>query len=304
MEITIGNKYKLGRRIGEGSFGQVYIATDSETNEEFAVKLENISQRKKKKLDFEYKCLKHLQNNTMPKVMYYGQEGDYHVLVMELLGPSLEDLFQFCQKKFSLKTGCLLADQMLTCIEHIHENDLVHRDIKPTNIVMGLGARYNVVNIIDFGLAKRLTNSKTSKHISFRDHLNMVGTPLFASINAHLGKELSRRDDLESILYCLIYLIKGELPWSKKCNSATTEESRLEEVKNIKLSTPVEQLCYTLPPEFRTFLTYCQSLQFTDRPNYTYLRQLFKDLYRKQRFSVDYEFDWNSKRDDFFSKFN
>ena len=103
--------------------------------------------------------------------------------------------------------------------------------------------------------------------------------------------------------YCLIYLIKGELPWSKKCNSATTEESRLEEVKDIKLSTPVEQLCYTLPLEFRTFLNYCQSLQFKDRPNYTYLRQLIKDLYRKQRFSADYEFDWNTKRD-LFSKFN
>ena len=304
MEITIGNKYKLGRRIGEGSFGQVYIATNSETNEEVAVKLEHISQTKKKKLDFEYKCLKHLQNNSMmPKVMYYGQEGEYHVLVMELLGPSLEDLFTFCQKKFSLKTGCLLADQMISCIEHIHENDIVHRDIKPTNVVMGLGVRYNVVNIIDFGLAKRLTNSKTSKHISFRDdHKHLVGTPLFASINAHHGIEISRRDDLESILYCLIYLIKGELPWSKKCNSATTEESRLEEVKIIKLSTPVEQLCYTLPPEFRTFLNYCRSLQFKDRPNYAYLRQLIKDLCKKQRFSADYEFDWNAKRD-LFSKF-
>ena len=132
---------------------------------------------------------------------------------------------------------------------------------------------------------------------------NMTGTCRYASINTHGGIEQSRRDDLESILYCLIYLIKGELPWSKKCNSATTEESRLEEVKNIKLSTPVEQLCYTLPPEFRTFLTYCQSLQFTDRPNYTYLRQLIKDLYRKQRFSVDYEFDWNAKRD-LFCKLN
>ena len=296
MDITIANKYKLGRRIGEGSFGKVYIAKDSETNEEVAIKLEQVCKRKKKRLDFEYKCLKSLQNNRMPKVMYYGHEGEYRALVMELLGPSLEDLFNFCQKKFSLKTACLLADQMLTCIEHIHENNLIHRDIKPTNIVMGLGARSHVVNIIDFGLAKMFRNPNTSKHISFCDQKKMKGTPLYASINAHLGMELSRRDDLESIMYCLIYFIKGELPWSEY-NPATSQQSRLQEVKVIKLSTPIEQLCHTLPSEFRTFMTYCQSLQFKDRPNYTYLHQLIKNLVRNQGFSANYDFDWNTKRD-------
>ena len=227
--------------------------------------------------------------------MSYANVGEYHILVMELLGPSLEDLFQFCQKKFSLKTACLLAEQMLTSIEHIHENNLIHRDIKPTNLVMGLGAKSHILNIIDFGLAKQFRNPRTSKHISFTSdhHKDVIGTPLYASINSHLGMELSRRDDLESIVYALIYFVKGELPWSES-NPPISKKSRLQEVKDIKLSTSIEELCHTLPSEFRTFMTYCQSLQFEDKPNYVYLRQLIKDLVRNQRFSAHYDFEWNT----------
>ena len=230
--------------------------------------------------------------------MSYANVGEYRILVMELLGPSLEYLFKFCQKKFSLKTACLLAEQMLTSIEHIHENNLIHRDIKPANLVMGLGAKSHILNIIDFGLAKRFKNPETSEHISFTIdyHREMIGTPSYASINAHLGMELSRRDDLESIMYCLIYFIKGELPWSE-FKPSISKKSRLQEVKNIKLSTSIEELCHTLPSELKTFMTYCQSLQFEDKPNYVYLRQLIKDLVRNQRFSAHYDFDWNTKRD-------
>ena len=298
MDVTIGNKYKLGRRIGEGSFGKVYLAKDSETNQEVAIKLEHVSTKKKRTLYFEYKCLKILQSDRIPKVMYYGHEGEYRTLVMELLGPSLEDLFQFCQKRFSLKTACLLAEQMLTSIEHIHENNLIHRDIKPTNLVMGLGAKSHILNIIDFGLAKQFRNPRTSKHISFTSdhHKDVIGTPLYASINSHLGMELSRRDDLESIVYALIYFVKGELPWSES-NPPISKKSRLQEVKDIKLSTSIEELCHTLPSEFRTFMTYCQSLKFEDRPNYIFLHQLIKDLVRTQGFSSNFDFDWNTKRD-------
>ena len=175
---------------------------------------------------------------------------------------------------------------------------LIHRDIKPANLVMGLGAKSHILNIIDFGLAKRFRNPETCEHISFTIdyHREMIGTPSYASINAHLGMELSRRDDLESIMYCLIYFIKGELPWSE-FKPSISKKSRLQEVKNIKLSTSIEELCHTLPSELKTFMTYCQSLQFEDKPNYVYLRQLIKDLVRNQRFSAHYDFDWNTKRD-------
>jgi serine/threonine protein kinase len=146
-------------------------------------------------------------------VHWFGVEGDYNCMVMDLLGPSLEDLFTFCKRKFTLKTVLMIADQMIQRIEFLHNNHFIHRDMKPDNFLSGIGKKQHVINLIDFGLAKRFRDPKTGEHIPYRDNKSLTGTARYASVNTHLGIEQARRDDLESIGFILVYFLKGTLPW-------------------------------------------------------------------------------------------
>jgi serine/threonine protein kinase len=147
-------------------------------------------------------------------VHYYGVEGDFNVMVIDMLGPNLEALFQFCDKKFSLKTVCMLGSQCVTRMEQFHAKGFMHRDIKPENFLMGIGKKSHICYSIDFGLAKRYIDPKTGKHIQFKDNRGVTGTARYASLSAQMGNEQSRRDDLEAVGYVLCYLIKGgKLPW-------------------------------------------------------------------------------------------
>ena len=144
---------------------------------------------------------------------WFGVEGDYNAMVMDLLGPSLEDMMTFCKRKFSLKTVLMLADQMIQRIEFLHNNHFIHRDMKPDNFLVGISKKQHIVYLIDFGLAKRFRDPKTGEHIPYKDNKSLTGTARYASVNTHLGIEQSRRDDLESIGFILIYFLKGTLPW-------------------------------------------------------------------------------------------
>ncbi|RDX58699.1 Casein kinase 1-like protein 2, partial [Mucuna pruriens] len=284
MEPRVGNKFRLGRKIGSGSFGEIYLGTNIQTNEEVAIKLENVK-TKHPQLLYESKLYKILQGGTgIPNVRWFGVEGDYNVLVMDLLGPSLEDLFNFCTRKLSLKTVLMLADQMINRVEYIHSKSFLHRDIKPDNFLMGLGRRANQVYAIDFGLAKKYRDTSTHQHIPYRENKNLTGTARYASMNTHLGIEQSRRDDLESLGYVLI------LPWQGL--KAGTKKQKYEKISEKKVSTSIESLCRGYPSEFASYFHYCRSLRFDDKPDYAYLKRLFRDLFIYEGFQFDYVFDW------------
>lgn len=240
---------------------------------------------------YESKLYRILQGGTgIPNVKWFGVEGDYNVLVMDLLGPSLEDLFSFCNRKLSLKTVLMLADQMINRVEFVHSKSFLHRDIKPDNFLMGLGKRANQVYVIDFGLAKKYRDTSTHQHIPYRENKNLTGTARYASVNTHLGIEQSRRDDMESLGYVLMYFLRGSLPWQGL--KAGNKKQKYEKISERKIATSTEALCRGYPTEFASYFHYCRSLRFEDSPDYQYLKRLFRDLFIREGFQFDYVFDW------------
>ncbi|KAL6523485.1 Casein kinase 1-like protein 3 [Orobanche gracilis] len=290
MERIVGGKFKLGRKIGSGSFGEIFLATHIDTFEIVAVKIEN-NKTKHPQLLYEAKLYNILQGGSgIPSIKWSGVNGDDNVLVLDLLGPSLEDLFVYCGRKFSLKTVLMLADQMITRIEFVHSKGFLHRDIKPDNFLMGLGRKANQVYIIDFGLAKRYRDSTTNRHIPYRENKNLTGTARYASCNTHLGIEQGRRDDLESLGYVLLYFLRGSLPWQGL--KAATKKQKYDKICEKKLSTPIEVLCKSHPVEFASYFHYCHSLTFDQRPDYGFLKRLFRELFAREGLEFDYIFDW------------
>ena len=210
-------------------------------------------------------------------------------MMMELLGPSLEDLFDIYNYKFTLKTILSLGDQMLSRIEFLHSRHLIHRDIKPDNFLMGIRKNKSIVHICDFGLCKQFRD-KNGKHIPFKEGKAMAGTARYASINSHLGFEQSRRDDLESLTYSLIYFSRGSLPWMN--TKAETRQEKQNKILQIKLNSTVNVLCDKLPKEFIEFVNYIKNLVFDDKPNYQHLKTILVTIYENFHYNYDTIYDF------------
>mmetsp|Transcript_21463 Transcript_21463/g.36332 ORF Transcript_21463/g.36332 Transcript_21463/m.36332 type:complete len:428 (-) Transcript_21463:192-1475(-) len=290
MELRVGKKFKLGRKIGSGSFGDIYHGTNMTTGEEVAIKLETVK-TKHPQLLRETKIYRSLNGVVgIPSVRWFGVEGDYNVMVIDILGKSLEDLFNDCGRRFNLKTVLILADQLLCRMEIIHTKCYIHRDIKPDNFLMGRGTRRHMVYVIDFGLAKMYRDPRTHRHVPYKEGKNLTGTARYASINTHMGIEQSRRDDLESLGYVMMYLLRGSLPWQGL--KATTKKQKYDRILEKKISTSTEVLCKNCPSEFRAYFEHVKGLRFDDRPDYDYLKRLFRELFFRKGFSYDNMYDW------------
>ncbi|KAG5445681.1 Casein kinase I isoform alpha [Clonorchis sinensis] len=292
-QFMIAGKWKLVRKIGGGSFGDIYLGHNVATGEEVAIKLEPSTARHPQ-LFYESRVYRILQNGVgIPRVYWFGTDGPdnrYRAMVMDLLGPSLEDLFTFCGRRFTMKTVLTLAEQMLWRIDYIHNKSLIHRDIKPDNFLMGIGPHCNRVFLVDFGLAKKYRDHRSRCHIAYREDKNLTGTARYASINAHAGIEQSRRDDIESLGYVFMYFLRGHLPWQGL--KAHTKKQKYERIYEKKLTTSPEQLCKGYAVEFEKYLHYARSLKFDGAPDYPYLRGMFRRLFQSLNYALDYVFDW------------
>ncbi|RXW18729.1 hypothetical protein EST38_g7127 [Candolleomyces aberdarensis] len=253
------------------------------------------NQGKQKHLSYETNAV--LIESWRDAIYHFGQEGLHNILVIDLLGPSLEDLFDMCGRKFSIKTVCMAAKQMITRVQTIHEKNLIYRDIKPDNFLIGRPASKgsNIIHVVDFGMAKQYRDPKTKQHIPYRERKSLSGTARYMSINTHLGREQSRRDDLEALGHVFMYFLRGSLPWQGL--KAATNKQKYEKIGEKKQTTPIKELCDGFPEEFAIYLNYVRKLGFEETPDYDFLRELFTKVMRSSGDVDDGVFDWNLLND-------
>ena len=287
-----GDRFEINREIllGKGSFGEIYLANDLLSNSKVALKLDKKISSSAKQLRKEKVVLESLSSEDgFTNLLGYGKFGDINYIAMEVLGPSLSQLFEFCGGHFSLQSVLLIAIQSIELIEILHSKQFIHRDIKPDNFLIGVESKENKIHLIDFGLSNMYKNDN-GEHITYKENKSLTGTARYASINNHMGIEQSRRDDLESLGYMIIYFLKKSLPWQGI--NDTKKLVKYDKILKKKLSTSTEILCLDLPIEFCMYLNYVRALRFNERPNYMYLKGIFSELLFIFYLSP-FLFDWN-----------
>ena len=297
MNNIIDDKFEFFPHIplGNGAFSTVFASRDlTDTNKLYAIKFENSLLSNKLKLEKDIYDIMYGAEG-FPIVYTYGTTKTSNYLVMDRLGPSLKELFGYCNFHFSLQTICLIAIQALTRIHDLHfKSGYIYNDIKPDNFLIGLN-QTNMIYLIDMGNAKpfRIYNFTTNKveHIPYKDNISPItNITRFSSINHQMGIETSRRDDLESLGYMLIYFANGSLPW--KGGSKSNSEDKFNQMLEKKMSIPIEVYCKELPIEFSIYMSYVQNLRFNEKPDYNYLKNLFAKLLFGS-YIEKFFFDWN-----------
>ncbi|KAM0673547.1 hypothetical protein GVAV_002922 [Gurleya vavrai] len=289
--------YELIKKLSSGAFGEIYLALDNKTNKEVAIKIDKTSKQRQTQHEYKMYMLFRKRNSNIISTIYDYGKIDFknelrYAIVIERLGMSIEEIFKHCNRKFTLKTVLMLADLMISRVEYIHYQHHVHRDLKPDNFMFGRQPhnRKNLY-IIDFGLCKQYRSTVTYSHVPFGDGRSLIGTARYCSLNVHLGIEQTRRDDLESIGYCLIYFLKGKLPWQ---GFVGTKEEKYKKIKKAKEEISITELCEGLHECIYEYMIYVRSLSFSATPDYVYLRELMTNALRQQKFRYDYIFDWDN----------
>jgi len=287
------SKYKLIKKLGEGSFGKVYKAEYN--SKYYAIKFEQ-REGGQDLLKNEATIMSYLKGNPhIPKAHSYGFSGNYNIFVLQLLAKSLEDVFNERQK-FSLKTGAMLAFQMIEVLKYIHSKHIIHRDIKPDNFVLGSDEYNAYLYLVDFGLAKKYRSSKTLKQNPYMKKKKLTGTARYASIHAMEEMEQSRRDDLEAVSYVIMYFIRGNLPWQGL--KLKSNEDRYQKILEKKKEISTEELCAEYPKVFYEFVKYSKGLKYSEEPKYDELKKNFVNWvvnHEKEKF--DYIYDWTTEED-------
>ena len=289
LNTVFFNKYRLVEKLGEGTFGMIFKCESSDGL--CAFKFEKKRPNKRSLLKMESDAMIALKGPGIPRIISYIEEGDYNIMIMELLGKSLEGLLKASpDKKLSLKTVCLLGIEMLKILKDIHDKHFIHRDIKPDNFAIGY-SNPKTIYLLDFGLAKKYRSSKTLEQKPMMKNKKLTGTARYASINALKGYDQSRRDDLESVGYVLAYLLRGNLPWQGIV--VKTKEEKYAKILYKKQYITPEQLLDGYPSELVNYLKYCKYLDYEQEPDYNYLTGLFVNIIKNElKEEIDYKYDW------------
>ena len=288
LSSTFFKKYQPIRKLGEGSFSVIYEGKNIKTGDKVALKLEQ-----KKELQFlknEACYLYTLRNGPgIPKIISFGITKYYNILIEPLLGTNLYNLFNQNNKQFTLKDICLISLQCLTQFEFIHSKGIIHCDIKPENYTIGEKDE-RIIYLIDFGLSKKYRSDKTKNHIQFRLTKTMIGTARYASRNSLTGKQLSRRDDLESFCYTILYFLTKKLPWQGIKAKTLTE--RYKKIYYKKMDLKKWEKFNEIPLQIQNFIIYVKNLKFAEDPNYKLMKSFFIDLMKEEYIENDRNFSW------------
>lgn len=290
-----GDIYQVEARIGGGAFSEVYRVMNRKDGKKFAAKFEDVKSNHQE-LYAEHKILLrvHQEGNVVgfTKQYYYGVTNSMNMLVIDLLGDSLEEKLEFCGGKFSMKTTLMVGDQILKRIEHLHKVKVIHRDLKPSNLLVGTGIQSQTIFLVDFGKAKKYMDSE-DVHIKMKNNKLPVGNVRYTSVNADKGHDQSRLDDLEALIYILIYFLKSKLPWQGLRASTICEKYKL--IRATKAKTTPDVLCQGLPQEFAEMLEYVRLLKFDEKPDYSLIKECMKKVMAVNKYQLDYIYDWKIK---------